>query len=82
LLFRGCQDRLKGQVDCQPITIGRLIFLISIKKVSSSPNNTMDEMNNDQVMGEEQAPADMPAEETTEADAAPEVTEETGEEAA
>ena len=44
----------------------------------------MDEMNNDQVMGDEQETADtMPAEETMEtADAAPEVTEETGEEAA
>ena len=47
-----------------------------------SPNNTMDEMNNDQVMGDEQetAAADMPAEET---EMAPEMpAEETGEEAA
>ena len=44
----------------------------------------MDEMNNDQVMGDEQetAAADMPAEETMDAETAPEVTEETGEEAA
>lgn len=44
----------------------------------------MDEMNNDQVMGEEQeTAADMPAEEAMETEeTAPEATEETGEEAA
>ncbi|MEK7602113.1 MAG: hypothetical protein AAB472_01350 [Patescibacteria group bacterium] len=43
----------------------------------------MDEMNNDQVMGDEQeTAAAMPAEEAMETEAAPEVAEETGEEAA